>query len=153
LLSLARVPGLNEITCADDAVAIGANVTWTQVEAFARRALPEFHQIIVRFGSPQIRSVATLVGNVAHGSPIADALPLLCVMDAELELVGMAGTRRVKINGFYRGYKVKDLAADEIITRVLLLLPASDELLKLYKVSRRQDLDIATVGGAIRVRR
>jgi xanthine dehydrogenase small subunit len=74
-------------------------------------------------------------------------------MDAELEMVGTAGKRRVKINGFYQGYKVKDLAADEIITRVLLPLPASDELLKLYKVSRRQDLDIATVGSAIRVRR
>jgi xanthine dehydrogenase small subunit len=153
LLSLARVPGLSEITCDNSAVAIGANVTWTQVEAFARKALPEFHQIIVRFGSPQIRNVSTLVGNVAHGSPIADALPFLCVMDAELELVGMAGKRRVKINEFYQGYKVKDLAADEIITRVLLPLPTGDELLRLYKVSRRQDLDIATVGAAIRVRR
>ena len=171
LLSLAHVPGLSEITRAGDAVAIGANVTWTQVEAFAKDALPEFHRIIVRFGSPQIRNVSTLVGNVAHGSPIADALPLLCVMDAELELFGPAGKRRVKINGFYQGYKVKDLRADEIITRVLLPLPApsppplspggergggegaTDELLKLYKVSRRQDLDIATVGAAIRVRR
>jgi xanthine dehydrogenase small subunit len=152
LLSLARVPGLSEITCAEDAVAIGANVTWTQVEAFAKTVLPEFHQLIVRFGSPQIRNVSTLVGNIANGSPIADALPLLCVMDAELELLSPAGKRRVKINGFYKGYKVKDLAADEIITRVLLPLPAGDELLKLYKVSRRQDLDIATVGAAIRVR-
>jgi xanthine dehydrogenase small subunit len=70
----------------------------------------------------------------------------------------------VRINEFYQGYKVKDLRADEIITRVLLPLPlplypsdgqsgASGELLKLYKVSRRQDLDIATVGAAIRVRR
>jgi xanthine dehydrogenase small subunit len=153
LLSLAHVPGLSEITCDGAAVAIGANVTWTQVEAFAKKALPEFHQIIVRFGSPQIRNVSTLVGNVAHGSPIADALPLLCVMDAELELVGLAGKRRVKINQFYQGYKVKDLAADEIITGVLLPLPAGDELLKLHKVSRRQDLDIATVGAALRVRR
>jgi xanthine dehydrogenase small subunit len=153
LLSLAHVPGLSEITGAGDAFAIGANVTWSQMEAFAKTTLPEFYKIIVRFGSPQIRNVATLVGNVAHGSPIADVLPLLCVMDAELELLGRAGKRRVKINGFYKGYKVKDLAADEIITRVLLPVPAGDELLKLYKVSRRQDLDIATFGAAIRVRR
>jgi xanthine dehydrogenase small subunit len=153
LLSLAHVPGLSEITHTGDTVVIGANVTWTQVEAFAKNVLPEFHKIIVRFGSPQIRNVATLVGNVAHGSPIADALPLLCVMDAELDLLGRAGPRRVKITGFYKGYKVKDLEADEIITRVLLPMPAADELLKLYKVSRRQDLDIATLGAAIRVRR
>jgi len=141
------------LTCDDHTVVVGANVTWSQVEAFAKDALPEFYKIIVRFGSPQIRNVATLVANVAHGSPIADSLPLLFVMDAELELISKAGTRRVKVNGFYKGYKIKDLAADEIITRVLIPLPAPDELLKLYKVSRRNDLDIATFGAAIRVKR
>src|SRR5262249_15382714 len=147
------VPGLDDLTCTDETVAIGANVTWTQLEAFTRDALPEFYQIILRFGSPQIRNVATVVANVANGSPIADALPFLCVMDAELELVRRAGSRRVKINEFYKGYKVKDLAADEIIARVLVPLPAADELLKLYKVSRRNDLDIATFGAGVRVRR
>jgi xanthine dehydrogenase small subunit len=153
LLSLSRVPGLGSIAVTDEGVAIGANVTWTQVEGFAKEALPEFHKIILRFGSPQIRNVSTLVANVAHGSAIADSLPLLYVMDAELELVGRAGGRRAKVNGFYKGYKIKDLAADEIIARVWLPLPAGDELLKLYKVSRRNDLDIATFGAAIRVRR
>jgi len=153
LLSLARVPGLGSITRTREGVAIGANVTWTQLEHYAKEALPELHQMIIRFGSPQIRNVSTLVANVAHGSPIADSLPFLCVMEAELELAALAGTRRVKIQEFYKGYKVKDLARDEIITRVLLPLPSADELLKLYKVSRRNDLDIATFGAAIRVRR
>jgi xanthine dehydrogenase small subunit len=153
MLSLAHIPGLAEIACVDETLTIGANVTWTQVEALTRDLLPEFHRIIVRFGSPQIRNVATLVANVAHGSPIADSLPILYVMDAELEVVGPTGTRRAKVNGFYKGYKAKDLAPDEIITRVLVPLPAADELLKLYKVSRRNDLDIATFGAAIRVRR
>ena len=152
LLSLASVAELNEIKVHEDNVAIGANVTWAQVGAFVRQALPEFYSIIERFGSPQIRHAATLVGNVANGSPIADALPLLYVMDAEVELASPAGTRRVKINGFYKGYKVKDLAPDEIITRVLLPLPAAQEILKLYKISQRQDLDIATFGAAIRLR-
>jgi xanthine dehydrogenase small subunit len=153
LLSLMHVPGLGDIRCADGAVHIGANVTWRQVERFAREGLPEFYKIVVRFGSPQIRNVATLVANVAHGSPIADALPLLCVMDAEVELLSSRGTRRVNMNNLYKGYKIKDLADDEIIAHVHLPLPGADELLKLYKVSRRSDLDIATFGAGIRVRR
>jgi xanthine dehydrogenase small subunit len=153
LLSLTQVPGLNEISCANGTVCIGANATWTQVEKFAKENLPEFYKIVVRFGSPQIRNVATLVANVAHGSPIADALPFLFVMDAELEIASERGTRRAKINGFYKGYKIKDLAADEIITRCHVPLPAADELLRLYKVARRNDLDIATFGAAVRVRR
>jgi xanthine dehydrogenase small subunit len=153
LLTLAHVPGLAEITCEDHTVAIGANVTWTQVEAFAKDALPEFYQIILRFGSPQIRNVATLVANVAHGSPIADSLPFLLITDAELEAVGRNGSRRIKINDFYKGYKIQDLAPDEIITKVLIPLPAPDELLRLYKVSKRNDLDIATFGAGIRIKR
>jgi xanthine dehydrogenase small subunit len=153
LLSLVHVAGLDQITCADHTVAIGANVTWTQVEAFTKAALPEFYKIIVRFGSPQIRNVSTLVANVAHGSPIADSLPFLFVTDAELEVVGRNGSRRLKVNEFYKGYKVKDLAPDEIITQVLIPLPAPDELVKLYKVSRRNDLDIATFGAALRLKR
>lgn len=153
LLSLARVPGLAEITCSNGTIAVGANVTWTEVESFAKERLPEFYRIVLRFGSPQIRNVSTLVGNVARGSPIGDSLPFLFVMEAEVELVGPRGSRRVPVNRFYKRYKVKDLADDEIITHVHLPVPAADELLKLYKVSRRNDLDIATFGAAIRIRR
>jgi len=152
LVSLVHVPGLGSITRTRERVAIGANVTWTQMEHFAQDALPELHRIILRFGSPQIRNVSTLVANVAHGSPIADSLPFLYVMEAELELASQGGSRRLKVQDFYKGYKVKDLAKGEIITHVLLPLPAADEFLKLYKVSRRNDLDIATFGAAIRVR-
>jgi xanthine dehydrogenase small subunit len=153
LLSLTRIPALADITSVEDAIVVGANVTWTQVESFAKETVPEFHRIVARFGSPQIRNVATLVGNVAHGSPIADSLPFLMVMDAEVDLVGPDGPRRVPINGFYKGYKVKDLAPEEIITHVRFSRPRAGELLKLYKVSRRQDLDIATFGAAVRIRK
>src|SRR5581483_7935237 len=93
LLSLAHVPGLAEITRADDTLAIGANVRWTQLEQYVRELWPEFYRIIIRFGSPQIRNVATLAGNVANGSPIADSLPLLYVMEAEVELLSRRGSR------------------------------------------------------------
>src|SRR5207244_7111532 len=62
-------------------------------------------------------------------------------------------SRRVKLNGFYKGYKIKDQAPEEIATRVFVPLPTAKDLLKLYKVSRRNDLDIATFGAAIRVQR
>jgi xanthine dehydrogenase small subunit len=152
LLSLTEIDELSHIRCTDDEAAVGANVTWTQIEHFARESLPEFYPIVIRFGSPQIRNVATLAGNVANGSPVADALPFLYVMGAEVELARRGGRRRVPVEKFYRGYKVKDLGADEVITRVLIPRPQKDDLLRLYKVSRRHDLDIATFGAAVRVR-
>jgi xanthine dehydrogenase small subunit len=153
ILNLARVPDLGSIEHLDDRVVIGANVTWAQIERDLVPVLPALGPIVRRFGSPQIRAVATLAGNVVNGSPIADALPLLLVMDAELDLVSPRGTRRRPIDGFYAGYKQKDMAADELLARITLPLPlpTADERLRLYKVSRRNDLDIATFGAAVRI--
>ena len=87
--------------------------------------MPEIHALTQRFGSPQIRNVATLVGNIAHGSPVADSLCLLLIVGAELELVSARGTRRVAIEDFHRGPEAdRSSRADEIITRVLIPLPA-----------------------------
>jgi xanthine dehydrogenase small subunit len=152
ILSLGRIPGLRSIERHADSVTIGANVTWGQVERELLPILPALEPIVRRFGSPQIRNVATVAGNIVNGSPIADSLPLLLVMDAELELVGPKGSRRRPINGFYAGYKNKDMAAEELLTRIVLPFPAADERLRLFKVSRRNDLDIATFGAAIRIR-
>jgi xanthine dehydrogenase small subunit len=74
------------------------------------------------------------------------------VMEAELEFAGSAGRRTVNINDFYKGYKKFDLRPDELLVKVRIPLPPSDELLRLYKVSRRRDLDIATFTAAIRMR-
>ena len=73
--------------------------------------MPEFAEIVSVFGSPQIRHVGTIGGNIINASPIADSLPFLFVMEAELELAGPSGRRRVNINDFYQGYKKFDLRA------------------------------------------
>jgi xanthine dehydrogenase small subunit len=73
-------------------------------------------------------------------------------MEAVLELRGVDGTRSVPITDFYKGYKKLDLRPGELIARVRVPLPADDELLRLYKVSRRRDLDIASFTAAIRMR-
>lgn len=151
MLSLARVHALDEFQIEDGTATMGANVTWSKIEAELLPYLPVFGPIVRRFGSPQIRNVATLAGNIVNGSPIADSLPLLMVLDAELEIAGPHGTRRRPLNGFYTGYKKKDLAPDELLTRVILPLPPMGDRVRLYKVSRRTDLDIATVGAAISI--
>ena len=40
---------------------------------------------------------------------------------------------------------------DEMITRIFIPIPAASDVLKLYKVSRRQHLDISTFSAAIRI--
>jgi xanthine dehydrogenase molybdopterin binding subunit/xanthine dehydrogenase small subunit len=153
LLSLAGLGELGRIAREGDVLSVGANVTWTQLEAFSRGTLPEIHAMTQRFGSPQIRNVATLAGNIAHGSPVADSLCLLLVLGAELELVGVHGARRVRIEGFHRGPKQTALEPDELIARVLIPLPARGEIVKLYKISKRKEMDVSTFRAGVRIAR
>ena len=115
-------------------------------------AVPEFHKIVAVFGAPQIRHVGTIGGNIANASPIADSLPFLFVMEAMLELAQCRRHARGEHQRLLQGYKKFDLRPGELITAVRIPLPADDELLRLYKVSRRRDLDIATFTAAIRMR-
>jgi xanthine dehydrogenase small subunit len=148
MLSLAKIPGLEELREENGTVVAGANVTLSQLEAFIETRIPELFGILNIFGSPQIKNAGTLAGNIANGSPIGDTLPYLFVAGAQLEMNG--GARAVDINDFYLGYKKFDLKPDEIITRVRV--PIVRDALKLYKVSRRKDLDISAFTAAIRLR-
>lgn len=157
MLSLAKIPGLGSIAEVDGTIQVGANVTLSELDAFIRTRIPELHEILSLFGSPQIRNAGTLVGNIANGSPIADTLPYLFVAGATLRLEGTRGPREVPIASFYLGYKKFDLRADEIITAVRVpragagAAGGQGEILKLYKVSRRRDLDISAFTAAIRL--
>ena len=72
-------------------------------------------------------------------------------MEAELEIAGPAGFRRVKLEGFNRGPKQTSLAPDELITRVLIPLPGPSELVRFYKISKREEIDTSTFRAAIRI--
>jgi xanthine dehydrogenase small subunit len=133
------------------AIVAGARATWTEMLQACRDAAKEFAEIVSVFGSPQIRHVGTIGGNIINASPIADSLPFLFVMEAELELTGPQGRRTVNINNFYQGYKKFDLKADELLVGVRIPLPCPGELLRLFKVSRRRDLDISTFTAAVRM--
>jgi xanthine dehydrogenase small subunit len=153
VLALSKLPGLATIEARDGVLEVGGTATLAALEAFARERVPALHEILRHFGAPQIRHAGTLAGNLANASPIADTLPFLYVMEAEVELTGVNGPRRVDVRAFYRGYKVLDLAPDELITRVRIPLPGADETLRLYKVSKRLDLDISSFTAAVRMTR
>jgi xanthine dehydrogenase small subunit len=114
--------------------------------------LGEFARILTNFGARQIRNVGTIAGNIANASPIADCLPFLFVMEANIVIAGKLDFRTVNINDFYHGYKQTDLRPGELIYSVKLPRPAPEDILRLYKVTRRRDLDISSLTAAIRLR-
>lgn len=150
-LDLNRVEQLAEVQLKGDAIIAGASATWTDVGEVCRDACPAFYKIVSVFGSPQIRHVGTLGGNIINASPIADSVPFLMVCEAQLELQSVQGTRNVDVNDFYHGYKQFDLRPGELLTRISIPLPQASSNLRLYKVSRRRDMDISTFTAAIQI--
>jgi xanthine dehydrogenase small subunit len=151
-MSLSNINGLSEISRSNGMLTVGSRVTLSELEAYFRDEAPEFHNILWVFGSPQIRNAGTLAGNIANASPIADTPPFLFIMDAVLEICGSKGSRQVRINDFYKGYKKMDMSGDEFIKAIAIPMPQKDEIIKLYKVSRRKHLDISTNTAAFRVK-
>jgi len=148
ILSTLGVAELGQLAVVENELIIGATVSWSRIEAFVRERVPEYHQILTRFGSPQVRHAGTLIGNLANASPIADSIPLHYVAGSTIELASFGGRREVSIEDFYLGYKKLDLQPDELVVSVRTPLPAADEHLKLYKISKRRDMDISTVTAA-----
>src|SRR6266705_4033652 len=65
-------------------------------------------------GSPNIRNMATLAGNVASALPSADTPPSLLALDAQVELVGMQGEHTVPLDNFFVG-PAKSIRERELI--------------------------------------
>ena len=153
VLCISGVPELSEIELTDDAILVGGAAAMTDFEQIAKEHHPEFATFLEWFGSPLIRNGGTMAGNICTGSPIGDTIPALMVLDASLELVSERGVRVVPINAFYTGYRQTVMQPDELLGRIIIPRLKPDETLRLYKVSRRKDLDISTFGAAFWMRR
>ena len=152
ILTTSGVAELHRLEIVDGALVIGAAVDWSRIERFVAERVPEYHAILERFGSPQVRHAGTLAGNLANASPIADSIPFHYVAESTIELASVEGRRSVPIEDFYLGYKQLDMRPEELIVSVRTPLPAECERLKLYKVSKRRDMDISTVTAAFLLR-
>lgn len=149
LMTLDKIKELSVIEISNDEITIGARSTLTDIETALEGVEDEFSEFLKVFASPQIKNTATIVGNIANASPIGDSLPYLIVMNSRLVIEGPSVARELNINDFYLGYKKIDLRDNEIITKVIIPRRIKGEVLKIYKVSRRKDLDISSVNAAI----
>jgi xanthine dehydrogenase small subunit len=152
IMSTAALTSLTDLQISFDQIVAGARVSIAELESAAATVLPEYAKFLAWFGSPPIKNAGTLGGNIANASPIGDSMPALFVLNASVELVGVNGPRLVNINDFYIGYKKTAAKPDELISRIVLPLPKAGALFKLYKVSKRKDLDISTFSAAIWMR-
>jgi carbon-monoxide dehydrogenase medium subunit len=100
--------------------------------------------------SEQIRSLATVGGNLCNAAPSADLAPPLIALDASVSLIGPAGERRLSLEKFFTGPGKSVLQPGELLKEITLPPPVGKTVY--LKHSPRAYMDIAVAGVAVRIR-
>ena len=150
LLDLWELDELRGIEVVRDELVLGALTSWTELldSALARHALPVLGEAAAMVGAIQIRNRGTIGGNCVTASPAGDLLPVLLATDAALEVAGPNGTRNIRADAFWTGYRKTALAPGELLVAVRVpLLPGRRVAYR--KVGTRRALSIAKVAIAV----
>ena len=152
IVSLHAIDALRGIA-EDGGLRIGAGTEMAEVAAHdvvrgRYTALAEGAGVV---GSMQTRNMATIGGNIANAAPSADTAPPLVVFDAEAEITGPNGSRRLPVAEMFDGPGSTVLASDEVL--VALHLPAQPARTgSVYqRHTPRKTMDIAAVGVAVKL--
>ncbi|QCB44642.1 xanthine dehydrogenase small subunit [Hydrogenophaga sp. PAMC20947] len=145
-------------------IAIGAAVSLTHAFEALVSERPQLLDFSRRFAGLPVRNSGTLGGNVANGSPIGDAMPLLIALEASVVLMrwkktrdgGEIAHRELRLEDLYTGYRTNVMRPDELLAWIKVPRPAPTatghegaDMLKVYKISKRFDDDISAVCLAI----
>jgi len=99
---------------------LGAMTTFSEIESspFVARYAGALRQAAANVGTLQIRSIATLGGNLATASPAADSAPPLIALGATVTLLSRSGPRTLPVQSVFAGPKRNGLRPGEIISSV-----------------------------------
>lgn len=154
LVSIRRIPGLNAIEETADGFRIGAMVTPTAAARHERirKLCPALVDAIGSMAGWQIRSLATIAGNIARAVPCSDLAPVFVVAGAEVLLTAGTSERRLLVRDCFVGPRVTVFRREEILTHILLPFPRPSSGLSYRKFGLRGANAIAVAGVAAGVR-
>lgn len=121
MVDLTRIAGLRGITAVEGGWRIGGATTWTQVVKAELPPLFDGLKAAAReVGSVQIQNAGTVAGNLCNASPAADGVPALLALEAQVELAGQGGTRRMALGEFITGPRATALKQGEILSALFI---------------------------------
>jgi xanthine dehydrogenase small subunit len=146
-------PGLNGIRREKNKIIIGPSSTVTDLKnsEIIKNIFPQFNDWAWLVSSTPIRNMATIAGNFINASPIGDFTIFFLALNARLVLSDGNSKRELPLRNLYKGYKQLDKKASEYIEQAWFAAPAKNSLFNFEKVSKRTNLDIASVNTAISI--
>ena len=156
LVSLQKLDELRGVSIdSDGALRIGAMTSMSGISSdpLILNHFPELAEAAETIGSPQLRNIATIGGNVCNVVTSADTASTLMAFDAVMEYMGRGGKRLVPIQEHYVSAGRTALTPGEILAAIIIPRESYENCFGNYiKYAMREALDIATLGCSANVR-
>jgi carbon-monoxide dehydrogenase medium subunit len=152
LVDVKPLPGMRDINFDEDAgLRVGAAVSMNRViaDANVQRWYPMLAEAANTVASYQLRSRATIVGNICNASPAGDTTGACIVYHGVLKVHGIDGWRDESLSGFFLGPGKTVLNPGDIVTEIRLPLPPPGSAGRYLKLGRNKVGDLAIVGVAV----
>jgi carbon-monoxide dehydrogenase medium subunit len=153
LIDIRGLAELKGISIDDKAIRIGALTTHAELLASEplHDLLPIFRQAANRIADPQVRNRGTIGGSLANADPAADWPAVVIALNAELEIAGPNGARRVAATDFFVGIFTTALEPGEVLVAVHIPRPVPQARFT-YRKIRHPASGYAVVGVAVGLR-
>jgi len=149
LVDIKSLDGMNEISYDPvSGLTIGASINMNRVIASTEinEHYPLLAEAASRVASYQLRTRATIVGNLCNASPAGDTTGACILLGGVLNVHGINGRRQEPLTTFFQGPGVTVLQAGDIVTSIQFPLPPTGLQGKYIKLGRNQASDLAIVG-------
>lgn len=156
LLSILDIEEIKGITLDEEEnIIIGGGTCFTEIvkNQMIQERVPALGAAVRQVGSPQIRNIATIGGNLCNGAVSADSAPILYALEAMLELESVEGVRRLCVCDLHTGPGKTVKRRDEILTKIIIPKDKYYNCGAHYiKFGQRNAMEISTLGCAVNVR-
>jgi len=150
LIGLERIAELKGVGETASTVRLGACTTHADLldHPLILTRFPVLSRALQTLGSPLIRHMGTLGGNLCTASPAGDTLPPLYVLKAEVELRTREARRTLPVSEFITGPRRTQLRPGEIVAAVLLDKEPFYDIHHFEKVGLRKSMACSVVSMA-----
>jgi aerobic carbon-monoxide dehydrogenase medium subunit len=152
IVDINRLAGLQYVKEEGGFLKIGGLTREADLEASSliRSKYPIILDTAASIADPQVRNMATVGGNLAHGDPANDHPATMLALGAEIIATGRSGERTISVNEFFLSVFTTALVHGEILTEIRIPIPPSGSGGAYFKLERKVG-DFATVGVAAQV--
>ncbi len=125
LVDISGIPHLKGIQEKNGEIIIGAGCTHAEISTnqLIKDKLTFMARGASLIGDPQVRNYGTIGGSLAHADPAADWPAMVLAADADIEVQGPTGKRKIHSKDFFTGLFSIALHEHELITAIHIPVP------------------------------